>query len=555
MENMDQENLDFANSMFEMSLITVQSIAPDSESDPEQNHVKRFPKPSNLTKMTLHQKIGELKKKPLYTFGATRHASQKYYARAFTKYGLKKVSRIKKRSLIMQMMHDPDNRCSGVCFEEISVLYAKIADIKSELELYKNTFGELKSTPNISERLNTFVNCLKLLKLELEPASVRSAFYKNATSIEEVQKIKASSKSLSSQISSIYTERKQNMPELMKSNRRDIYRVFGCVQAMNNNKQYLMNLFGKPALRYIDNDMALYLNVLIDPKQYNVKMVHVDGRFYSSPTGWKQTFEIVGVLERDSGIKSASLGFALLRSSTQENYTLFFKKLKDFKYINLGNIMFDFEIAIYNAAKSVFPLCTPRGCYYHYRNNVVNMATKIERWLGAKISVFASNILSLAPYVEEPAKLIYSAIKRLSLGNNDLFKNCDFKLLMYVFETYVLKLKSFFKIDLQTNLIRTNNACEGRNSALKRKFSFRPPIYDLVDYMAIRFKKDAVKNFKTPNPNTAYDSLLVDIQLASKDTMLITEFCKTSPIVCVKNAEFLLSHFTAFKNHWSSNCN
>lgn len=543
----DPQNPDFCHSVFEFDDQTIGRSDFFSEPDNKSDDIIKSRTSFFATKKTFLKIQQEWKKKPSFFLKREKHSKQKYYSILFSKTFTPKLSRIKKRSMIYQMSTDLENCCSGICFEDISVLYAKIADIKFELEKYKNLFGVLKDNMEISDKVKIFTRVVSYLKLEFEPRSVRASFYKIAQNLQEVDYIRACSKKISSDVSSMYTERKSKMIDIVKSNRYDVFKVFGCVNGLEKNSIYVMDLFGKCALRHLDNNMALYWNNLVDLKLYKVSMVHVDGRFYSSPSGWKQSFEIVAILENESMIKSVSVGFALLSSSTQENYSLLFKKIRDHKYLNIKSIMLDFEIAIYNAVKFNFPNSSPRGCYYHYRNNLNNRSTKIKRWLNKSPSKFVMNVLSLAPFVNNPIELLYTAIENIDYGNKELFKNPDFKMIMYVYETYILKLKSFFKINLELDMIRTNNACEGRNSVLKRHFSFKPNIEDLIDFIAIRFKKDAVKKFTQVPAPSSYDIFLIEIQKSSENINLIVEFCKISNYVCNRFSEELLDAFQRLK--------
>lgn len=549
-EKNDSENLYFCHSVFNISNQSNEFSHFCSKSNSESNDMFTVPKSLKNKKINPGQIMWELNQKSNYGLRSGKHSRQKHYSVIFSKLTDKKPSRIKKRSMLMQMTEDPENKCSGMCFEEISLMYGKITDLKIELEKYISLFGKIKEQMNILEKISLFTNVVKFLKLEFEPCAVREVFYKTSKNIQEVDQVRACSKRLSTDISSLYTKRKSKMIDVVKNNRDEIKQIFGSVDVLRNNSQYIMSLFDKNALRYLDNNMALYWNTLIDIKEFKVNMIHVDGKYYGSPSGWKQSFEIVAVLEKNDMVKSVSLGFAFLSSSTQENYTLLFKKIKDYKYLRIDNIMLDFEIAIYNAAKTIFPKCVPRGCYYHYRNNVINRATKLKRWLNKSPKLFTINVLSLCPFVSDPTGLLYAAIKSLELEGRALFKSPDFKILMYVYETYVLKLKSLFKINLSASMVRTNNPCEGRNSVLKRHFSFKPQISDLVDFITIRFKKDAVKKLKSPLPSNSYDLFLIAIQKESSNIDLVIEFCKISINISLQHANKLLVLFCEFNSRW-----
>ena len=221
------------------------------------------------------------------------------------------------------------------------------------------------------------------------------------------------------------------------------------------------------------------------------------------------------------------MAFALLNSSKTETYELFFKKIKDMKFCKFDTMTSDFEIAISNAAKKIFPKVAVQGCYYHYRNNLLNMISKIQNRFKKTISAWIVNLLSILPFLNKPTCFIEFCINDIWSKNENLYESSDFKILMYVYSTYIVRLKGMFVNLNPGNRIRTNNTCEGRNSVLAKNLPFKPSISDLIDFVGYRFKQDAVKLFaKQSGPNEFDRLILILHELSFKNFKSILQFCK-----------------------------
>jgi hypothetical protein len=97
---------------------------------------------------------------------------------------------------------------------------------------------------------------------------------------------------------------------------------------------------------------------------------HIDGTFSASPKQFYQVYTIHGWLHNEMHIGA----FILLTNKTQCTYTEMFKQLihhaknsneKSFE-LNPSEIFCDFELAAINAAKTVFPSVSVKGCHFHF---------------------------------------------------------------------------------------------------------------------------------------------------------------------------------------------
>lgn len=99
----------------------------------------------------------------------------------------------------------------------------------------------------------------------------------------------------------------------------------------------------------------------------NNTTIYGDGTFYTCPTLFTQLYSIHGTVNGQMYL----LVYGLLPGKSEQIYTRFFNLIKA-KCIDIGlqlqpaTVMVDFETATINAAKTVFPGATLRGCFFHF---------------------------------------------------------------------------------------------------------------------------------------------------------------------------------------------
>lgn len=70
--------------------------------------------------------------------------------------------------------------------------------------------------------------------------------------------------------------------------------------------------------------------------------------------------------------------YVLLSHKSQETYIRMFNLFKDRLGLKIELFKCDFEIAIINGVKEVFPSALVSGCYYHYNRAVWKQAKKLK---------------------------------------------------------------------------------------------------------------------------------------------------------------------------------
>lgn len=91
--------------------------------------------------------------------------------------------------------------------------------------------------------------------------------------------------------------------------------------------------------------------------------IYVDGTFKCAPIHFKQVFTIHGIFNGTV----LPLVFCLLPNKLESTYKLVLEKLKELRpTLNPKTMMSDFERAIHNSFKTVFPETRLRGCFFHF---------------------------------------------------------------------------------------------------------------------------------------------------------------------------------------------
>ena len=113
----------------------------------------------------------------------------------------------------------------------------------------------------------------------------------------------------------------------------------------------------------------------------NCRCWFVDGTFKVSPTIFTQVFTVLGAIEQegrtaDQAVLALPFIFALLSGKEDKMYTAVLQAVKraatSFGIVNCTplRVMSDFEVAIQNSVRHVFPSVTPAGCFFHLAKSV-----------------------------------------------------------------------------------------------------------------------------------------------------------------------------------------
>lgn len=101
----------------------------------------------------------------------------------------------------------------------------------------------------------------------------------------------------------------------------------------------------------------------------------VDGTFQTCPVLFTQIFSVHGLVGSSDCRRILPLAYGFLPQKTEECYVKFFNSLKEYALeyyieLNLVQILSDFELAIINAVKTVFPATLQSTCLFHLGQSI-----------------------------------------------------------------------------------------------------------------------------------------------------------------------------------------
>lgn len=306
----------------------------------------------------------------------------------------------------------------------------------------------------------------------------------------------------------------------------------------------LLLVNGHPMLKRFEDGGLIYINDQLKFDGATVICAHADGKFSSCPRNFVQSFQLRLRLLKEGREFTVLFASGLLSGSKTENYREFFDTCKAYRCPAFPYLIADYEIGISNAAKDVWKGVKVRGCNFHYMQNLLRMKRKLQRWIGQTPSDFILNVLYLLPFIKRPFTYLRKYIEDLDLSGDHLFKNVDFKLLLYVFSTYCERLQNIFSQDLKDLGVKTNNSCEGFNSRLQKAFSKKPQVHEFAAFISSVFKMELfdIRSFKQPQEHLG--DLLKNVQECSTNSLSqIMNFCSNNGLIKVSRSSELLAAF------------
>lgn len=212
---------------------------------------------------------------------------------------------------------------------------------------------------------------------------------------------------------------------------------------------------------------------------------YVDGTFKSVPTLFTQLYTIHGIIDS----KILPLIYLLLPNKKQVTYFTAFNEVKKLS-ANLcpDSIMMDFEKAVINVCKEIYPSAQIRGCFFHFKQSIYR---KVQE-LGLKKrydtdSVFSSRIRYLAALAFVPEAEVANAFEELI--SKQIIPDVAEGLLDYFEDVWIgrpdrqnSRRAPKFGIDMwnmysnvELDLPRTNNSVEGWHTSFNSLLSCSHP--------------------------------------------------------------------------------
>jgi hypothetical protein len=134
------------------------------------------------------------------------------------------------------------------------------------------------------------------------------------------------------------------------------------------------NTRGDRRFLYVDENVAGRMLIFCDFRfceyffrKFNNICLYMDGTFKSSPTDFYQSYIVYGKIFD----QNFPLFFAFLQNKTTTLYSRLLTHIKEFIMVqnitaSPSEILIDYECAMFNSIRLVFPETRIRGCYFHF---------------------------------------------------------------------------------------------------------------------------------------------------------------------------------------------
>lgn len=377
--------------------------------------------------------------------------------------------------------------------------------------------------------LEQFVEFLESNDLYLSNRSIKHMFIRNCELLEDAEDLDKSFKNMFKRIKSLRNDLRARKIKKIQSSFENYKQIFKTRDNVDRSADYTSFMFDKLVTRKIQDNMVIYRNSIYDPKEGKVVCAYVDGKHSKCPKGWQQSFDLILEVELSKMRKSITYATALLKDTKQSTYEELFEFLKNGHCPKLRYVISDFEVAIFNAVQKTWPKTNKRGCFYHYLNNLLKKRQILDRGKTNKISLGCYNLATILPFLKYPSYYIFSYLSKFDMDEKNFMRCRDFRFLIYVYQTYVVKLRSLFLQDLTGLRIRTNNVAEGKNCSMSLSFNKKPSLEEYVDQIVYKFINEKISPWHEIPKESYYDKLLKLIQHCSdKDPQRILNFCSTA---------------------------
>ncbi|XP_071132952.1 uncharacterized protein [Mytilus edulis] len=273
----------------------------------------------------------------------------------------------------------------------------------------------------------------------------------------------------------MYNKRKKNLPVLPKT-----------VDQINIDGIWTRTTKGDPFLQADDNTEG---RMLIFSTQKNLThlsaadIIYGDGTFYTCPSLFFQLYTFHAMVDG----AMYPLVHSLLPAKSELVYTRFLTLLKDLCHqhqlqLQPNTIFLDYEVAIRNAAYSVFPGINAKGCFFHYTQCIWRKAQETGLQVPYKNDdnihqlVRRAAVLPLIPFAEVE-DVWFNALTDI----DQIDTNTNYTAFTDYVTTYLVEQNSHLWNHYLTQGPRTTNHLEGWHSKLKKHVTHaHPNIFELI---------------------------------------------------------------------------
>lgn len=187
--------------------------------------------------------------------------------------------------------------------------------------------------------------------------------------------------------------------------------------------------------------LVFFKKSFVDQLLQNIEhpIMFIDGTFKSAAKMFKQSFTIHFAIE-NHGIPAI---YCLLENKKQTTYEQLFKIIKNILGLdNITTVMVDYEKAIHNALRTVFPNIQVKGCWFHFTQailrNLGSVGLKSKYKNNLEFRLIIQHLFNLALIPLEEIDKVYNQICDLlkAFDSTPSYKDNIQKFLNYCYSTW-----------------------------------------------------------------------------------------------------------------------
>ncbi|RNA12641.1 hypothetical protein BpHYR1_000768 [Brachionus plicatilis] len=289
----------------------------------------------------------------------------------------------------------------------------------------------------------------------------------------------------------------------------------------------------------------------IDPEHRNWLC---DGTFDAVPLIFEQLFT-VHVIKQG---KNLIINLCIIYEQTRSDLTKFFNIVKSKVKNNPLSVYSDYELAIINSIKEIFPEADVFGCYFHLKKSIwrhiqsIGLAAKYSD-LSLKDNLIRKYSKMLACLAFVPVDYVIDAFEEVqSLIPNELKKVYTYFEDNYIGAKKRTKVSSQktprFSLELwncyertKEGLPRTNNYLEGWHNALQSTIKSHPHLLSLID--SLKPEQSNTENvYIKPRTGQVNKRKAVYMKLEEQITTFVNNFNREKVVEYLNNLSLLIEY-------------
>lgn len=220
------------------------------------------------------------------------------------------------------------------------------------------------------------------------------------------------------------------------------------------------------------------------------KTWYADGTFKLCRAPFKQLFSVNAFVQSGDDTKQLPLVFVLMSGKKKRDYKAVLKKLKEIlQTVRVGNLVIDFEMAMWKAFPQVFPGVKITGCLFHWTQALWRKLQELglqKAYTDDKdVHNYVKQLMAM-PFL--PSDCIPRAFNGLKATANSPALQ---QFVSYIDETWIKSTDwAPAAWSIYMSPIRTNNDVEGWHHAINRRAGGRCglPFYQLIELLHIESK-------------------------------------------------------------------